>query len=107
MKILVLFLFTISLLSGCVSNRVEPRTDLCKFSSVIELSGKYVNLGVGKLENRNVYLSEAIWLLSKQETDFKHSDVAELIIISKKDNIIAIATTPGSKKTYSSIESNS
>ena len=98
MKILVLFLFIIFLLGGCASNTVEPRNDLCKFSSVTELSGKYVNLGVGKLENRNVYLSEVIWFLSKKEADFKHSNVAELIIISKEDNIAAIATTPDSKQ---------
>jgi hypothetical protein len=98
MKLLVLFLLIIALLNGCASNKVEPRTDLCKFSSVTELTGKYVNLGVGKLENRDVYLSEVIWLLSKQEADFIHSDVVDLTIISIKDNITAIASTPDSKQ---------
>lgn len=98
MKLLVSFLLIIALLNGCASNTVGLRTELCKFSSVSELTGKYVNLGVGKLENRNVYLSEAIWLLSKQEADFIHSEVADLTIINKKDNITAIAITPGSKQ---------
>jgi hypothetical protein len=99
MKLLVSFLLIIALLNGCASNKVEPRTDLCKFSSLTELTGKYVNLGSGKLENRDVYLSEAIWLLSKQEADFIHSDVVDLTIISKKDNITAIATTPDKQHT--------
>ena len=98
MKILMLFLLIISLLGGCASNIVKPRTDLCKFSNITELTGKYVNLGVGELENRKVYLSEAIWLLLNQEADFKHSDVVELIISSDKNHITAIAATPDGKQ---------
>ena len=98
-KILMLFLSIILSLNGCATNIVNPKIDLCKFNSVIDLSGNYVNLGVGDLRNKKIYLSEIIWLLLHQKADFKHSDVTELTIISKrKDNITAIATTPDGKK---------
>ena len=78
-------------LVGCVSNTVEKRKDLCNFSSLDELTGSYVNLGNGKLNGRDLYLSEILWSLSKSNFEFSDVEINSVTIKYSDNELLATA----------------